>query len=244
MIFHTQCLKSWLLLCVVAFPSAYIYFLKPFIRIKGSRLLSENTATVIVYGILVLIAWITGTEGVFSRSVSGAGGGWQGWTMPASAVVMAFVCLIAEYLEAALPFRIRNGRFPSVRPAALYSEPSVRPASILSIVLAAAAEELVFRQVVIVGICTGLGWGFPAGVIVSSVLYGMNHVYFGRFSVIQKCSSGLVYSILFEAGGQCIWPPVLCHVLQNIILYCWSVRTVAKRKTAGSPEGREEFQNE
>lgn len=244
MIFHTQCLRSWLLLCVVAFPSAYIYFLKPFIRVKGSRLLSENTATVIVYGVLVLIALITGMEGIFSWSVAGIGEGGYGWIISASAVVMAFVCLVAEYLEAAIPFRIRNRRFPSVRPAAIYSEPSVRPVSILSIVLAAAAEELVFRQIIIGGICTELGWGLLAGVIVSSTLYGMNHVYFGPFSVIQKCSSGLVYSMLFVAGGQRILLPILCHILQNIILYCWSVRVTAQRRTAVTSAGGKELQNE
>lgn len=243
MLFHTPCLKLLLLLCVVAFPSAYIYFAKPFINVRGSRLLSENVATVLVYGVLILVAWLSGIDGVFAGVVVKRIA--QGWiSIMSAAACLAFINLVAEYLEASLPFLIRNRKLPSVRPAAIYSVPSLRLADILSILLAAAAEEMIFRQVVIGAICTGLGWNLWAGVAAGSLIYGMNHVYFGRFSVIQKFSSGLVYSVLFVASGSCIWPSILCHALQNILLYCWSVGKIKHKNQVITSSDREEAQNE
>ena len=243
MLFHIPCLKLLLFLCVVAFPSAYIYFAKPFINISGSRLLSENAATVLIYGVLTLIAWLSGIDGVFAGfAVKGITQGWI--CIMSAAAILAFANLAVEYLEASLPFLIRNRKLPSVRPAAIYSVPSVRLADILSIVLAAAAEEVIFRQVIIGAICTGLGWDIWAGIVAGSFLYGMNHVYFGRFSVVQKFSSGLVYSVLFVVSGSCIWPSILCHALQNILLYCWSVRKIKHKNKAITSSDREEAQNE
>ena len=243
MLFHIPCLKLLLFLCVMAFPSAYIYFTKPFINIRGSRLLSENAATVLTYGVLTLIAWLSGIDGVLAgfaiKSMT------RDWIcIMSAAAILAFVNLVAEYLEASLPFLIRNCKLPSVRPAAIYSVPSVRLADILSIVLAAAAEESIFRQVIIGAICTGLGWNPGVGVVAGSFLYSMNHVYFGRFSVIQKFSSGLVYSVLFVVSGSCIWPSILCHALQNILLYCWSVRKIKYKNQTIAYSDREEAQNE
>ena len=105
MLFHTPCLKLLLLLCVVAFPSAYIYFAKPFINVRGSRLLSENVATVLVYGVLILVAWLSGIDGVFAGvAVKRIAQGWI--SIMSAAACLAFINLVAEYLEASLPFLI------------------------------------------------------------------------------------------------------------------------------------------
>ena len=236
MIFHIPCLKLWLFLCVAAFPSAYIYFAKPFIRVRESKLLSENAATVLIYGILLLLAWIMGITGPADFSAESImDAGWKNLLF-AAAAVMGFIDLVLEYLESALPVWVRSRRLPKVRPAAVYSE-TFHISSVVSIILAAAAEELVFRQVIIGGVCEGLGWAPWAAGIVSALLYGMNHVYFGRFAVIQKCSSGLIYSMFFLTGEAGIWLCILCHVSQNIILYCWSVRITAQQKRVRVPSG-------
>lgn len=236
MIFHIPCLKLWLFLCAAAFPSAYIYFAKPFINIRQSRLLSENAATVLVYGILLVLAWVMGITGAADFSAQSIMDAGWGNLIFAAAAAMGFVNLLLEYLESALPVWMKNRSFPRVRPAAVYSE-TFHISSVVSIILAAAAEELVFRQVVIGGVCEGLGWAPWAAGIVSAVLYGMNHVYFGRFAVIQKCSSGLIYSMFFLMGESGIWLCILCHVSQNVILYCWSVRKTLQQKRYKASSG-------
>lgn len=244
MIFHIPCLKLLLFLCVAAFPSAYIYFAKPFIKIRESRLLSENAATVLIYSILLVLALLMGmTDPADFSAESVMDAGWKNLLF-AAAAAMGFVNLAIEYLESALPVWIKNQRLPKVRPAALYME-TFHVSSIISIILAATAEELIFRQVIIGGVCEGLGWEAWPAAIVSAVLYGMNHVYFGRFAVIQKCSSGLIYSMFFLSGETGIWLCILCHVSQNIILYCWSVRKTMKQKRFEVPSGnRKELGND
>lgn len=233
MIFHIPCLKLWLVLCIMAFPSAYIYFAKPFIRIRDSRLLSENAATILIYGILMLLACLMGLQGNFVFSAKSAPEILWIPISAAAAVLMGFANLGIEYLEAALPFWKKNRKFPALRPAAIYAE-SFHLSSVVSIVLAAGLEELIFRQVIIGGVAAGLGWDPWAAVLVSSFVYGMNHVYFGRFQVIQKWSSGLVFSLLFTLCGGSIWPCVVCHATQNLALYGWSIR---KTNKAGKQEG-------
>ena len=232
MIFHIPCLKLWLVLCIMAFPSAYIYFVKPFIRISGSRLLSENAATILIYGLLMLLACLMGLQGNFAFSAKSTPEVFWILISFTAAVLMGFANLGIEYLEAALPFWKKNHKFPALRPAAIYAE-SFRLSSVISIVLAAGLEELIFRQVIMGGIAEGLGWNPWAAVIVSSFVYGMNHVYFGRFQVIQKWSSGLVFSLLFVLSGS-VWPCVVCHATQNLALYGWSVR---KTNKTGKQEG-------
>ncbi len=232
MIFHIPCLKLWLVLCITAFPSAYIYFAKPFIKIRDSRLLSENGSTILIYGILLLLACLMGLQGNFVFSAKSTPGILWLSISAAAAVLMGFANLGIEYLEAALSFWKKNHKFPALRPAAIYAE-SFHLSSVISIVLAAGLEEMIFRQVIMGGIAEGLGWNAWAAVLVSSFIYGMNHVYFGRFQVIQKWSSGLVFSLVFVLSGS-VWPCVVCHATQNLALYGWSVR---KTNRAGKQEG-------
>ena len=232
MIFHIPCLKLWLVLCIMAFPSAYIYFAKPFIKVRDSRLLSENGSTILIYGLLLLLACLMGLQGSWGIPAKAAP---QGLLLTAgfvAAVLLGFANLGIEYLEAAVPFWKKNRKFPALRPAAIYAE-SFHLSSAVSIVLAAGLEEMIFRQVILGGIGAGLGWDPWIAALVSAFLYGMNHVYFGRFQVVQKWSSGLVYSLLFIICGS-VWPSVLCHGTQNMVLYGLSVR---KTKKTAKQEG-------
>jgi membrane protease YdiL (CAAX protease family) len=42
---------------------------------------------------------------------------------------------------------------------------------------------------------------------------------FGRVAVVSKTASGLVYGGLYLLGGGSLWPPVVAHGLQNVILF-------------------------
>ena len=79
--------------------------------------------------------------------------------------------------------------------------------SFISIIAAAALEEMVFRQIMIGGIFGSMSLDPLPAVILSGFFYGMNHVYFGRFAVIQKFSSGIVFALLYVLGGGNIFLP-------------------------------------
>ena len=220
--FHIQCLSEVLILCVIIFPSAYIYFLKPFVQIGDNVLLSENLGTVIVYSILLIIGVLTGTAGFADLQPSC-------WIQPGIslliyplAVAAGGFNVAAEYAEAAAPILRRTGRLPALRPARIY-QGRFSLVNFCSIIAAAALEELVFRQFMMGGVLRALETAPWLAVILSAFFYGMNHVYFGRFAVIQKITSGLVFALIFAAGGGNVIPCILCHVTQNLILYFCAV---------------------
>ena len=107
--FHIQCLKELLFLCVIVFPSAYIFFLKPFVLPKGNRLLAENLSTVMVYGALTAFGVLTGSAGE-AAPLPGA-------AFFVLAAALGIVNVGMEYVEAALPVLKRNGSLPRLRPA-------------------------------------------------------------------------------------------------------------------------------
>lgn len=228
MTFHTQCLSEVLLLCVILFPSAYIYFLKPFVQIRNNALLSENLATIIVYGLLVVLGAAAGTAGIADPGIyQPAASGVRLLIYPLAVAAGGFN-VAAEYFEAAVPALRRTGRFPALRPAGIYKG-GFSFLNFCSIIAAASLEELVFRQFMMGGILQSLG-AYPwLSVLLSAFFYGMNHVYFGRFAVVQKITSGLVFASLYAAGGGNMIPCILCHVTQNLILYFHAVSQSGKK---------------
>ena len=222
--FPIQCLKYLMLLFVMVFPSAYLYFLKPFIRLKNNRMLEENLSTIIVYGLLLLLAAAFGSRGEWYMGSL--------WFFYPAAVLMGFVNVGAEYLEAAVPVKRKTGKFPRIQPTSVYRG-GFSSARLLSLILAAALEELIFRQIVISGILVPMGLDIWAAAVLSAFFYSLNHVYFGRFAVIQKMTSGMVYSALFVLSGGNILVSILCHCVQNLSLFIFTVyRTDSRRNKA------------
>lgn len=79
-------------------------------------------------------------------------------------------------------------------------------------------EELLFRGFVFYA----LGALFPAlpaiGVLlISTVLFGLGHLYQGPKEALQPMALGLVFGALYLAFGT-IWPCVVLHVLQDLVI--------------------------
>lgn len=228
MTFHTQCLNEVLMLCVILFPSAYIYFLKPFVQIRNNALLSENLVTVIIYGLLVVMGAVTGYAGVIDHQIYHLTELDAYILIYPLAVVAGGFNIAAEYIEAAVPVLCRTGKLPALRPASMYKN-RFSFLNFCSIIAAASLEELVFRQFMMGGILQSLGVYPWLSILLSAFFYGMNHVYFGRFAVIQKVTSGLIFALLFIISNGNIIPCILCHVTQNLILYFHAVSRSDKK---------------
>lgn len=224
MIFHTQCLKDILFLFVIMFPSAYIFFLKPFIHFKSSKILSENICTVIVYGLLAICGILMGDMGGFSVGPAA----W--WVV--LAVVLGLGVILVEFILAAAPFLIKGQKMPKLKPVSMYYG-RFKILDFLSIIAAAALEEIIFRQYMIGGLFVQLNVNIVFGIIISSFAYSMNHVYFGRFAVLQKMSSGLIFSTIYVLSGNNILLSVICHITQNLWLYFFSVSKWQKNSGKG-----------
>lgn len=221
MTFHIPCLRTLLYLFIIVFPSAYVFFLKEICFSRKSKLLQDNLPVIIVYGMLTAIGLFSALMGNFKLDSS------LYW-YPLAIIVGAFNISI-EYFEAALPVYLKQKKFPNLSPTSVYKEP-FSLTGLLSIFFAATLEELVFRQFMISGIFIELGLPIVLMILLSSLFYAINHVYYGTFVVLQKFTSGLVFSIVFVMSGYNIIIASLCHFTQNLLLYLYSVDKKRRRR--------------
>lgn len=85
-------------------------------------------------------------------------------------------------------------------------------------------EELLFRQLWSGILIVNLGlpiWGY---IVISSVAYGFNHLYYGLSTFLQKVSTGTILALLFWYSGGVILIPIIAHTLQNAIILIWGRR--------------------
>jgi membrane protease YdiL (CAAX protease family) len=162
------------------------------------------------YAAIVLAVWAVRPE-LFS---------WRGTTVPlvVAAVVLAPLALLIEYgIHALASYRV-NGTFPRGIAVQAFWRRRLSPTDHLLVGTVAVGEEILYR-----GIWIGvlLSFGLPTLVAagISSVAYGINHLAFGRTSVIAKTVTGLLYCSLYLVGGKSIWLPILSHCLQNTMLF-------------------------
>jgi membrane protease YdiL (CAAX protease family) len=94
----------------------------------------------------------------------------------------------------------------------------------LLLTLIAFGEEVVFRQIWIGALERSFGFAAPWALIVSALMYGINHIHFGWPSVLAKTAAGLVYGGLYLLDDRSLWSPFLAHALQNAILLAVAVK--------------------
>lgn len=82
----------------------------------------------------------------------------------------------------------------------------------------AVAEEVIFRGVGLHLLVTELGWPAAAAVGLTAVGYGLNHLYFGPLTVLQKSVTGVLLGVLFLASGHSLLVVVVAHGVQNVAI--------------------------
>ncbi len=85
-------------------------------------------------------------------------------------------------------------------------------------ILYAITEEFIFRHLWSVVILDNLGWDIIVFIILSSVVYGFNHLYYGFTTFLQKTVSGIFLAVIFLLSGRNIIISITAHSLQNIII--------------------------
>ncbi len=92
--------------------------------------------------------------------------------------------------------------------------------------IGAFGEEMVFRGYVlnrIAQVLRGSKTGWAAGALLSSLIFGLGHIYQGPTGVILSSTAGLVYCGAYVLDGRRLWAPVLIHGLYDstafLILY-------------------------
>jgi len=85
---------------------------------------------------------------------------------------------------------------------------------------AAFGEEFLYRGFILENVRRILGGGnraMVAAIIDQAVLFGGDHAYQGPVGMIPIGVGGIVYGLLYWAGGRCLWPLILGHGVVDTI---------------------------
>ncbi|MBX3745295.1 MAG: CPBP family intramembrane metalloprotease [Verrucomicrobiae bacterium] len=200
-----------LILAATAYPSGFGHSLH---HTFGGRPGSVTTAYL---GVLLLpyvavafaIVWMR--PGLIAFAPASAG-----WL--AMAVLAAPVALGMELGIHGLRAYRATGRFPRFELPPIWRV-RFRPTDRLLVGAIVVGEEVFYRQVWLGVAMASLGWAMPVALAAGSVAYGLNHLAFGGWTVVSKSLCGAVYGLLFLAAGGSLWPAIVAHGLQNVLLF-------------------------
>ncbi len=150
------------------------------------------------------------------------------WFYPA-AILLGVLCIIFEYLINGLYIYLRKGTFPKrFRVHSLWARCN-KPHHLVLIFLIVAGEELIFRQMMFSMLSGFFGYSFLQTLMLTSFLYGLNHIFMGFGTTGTKFLTGMIYGGLYYASGSSIIVPVVIHYVQNIMLLRpqWIVKNYA-----------------
>lgn len=185
---------------------------------------------VVPLAVLVLAAWMARPP-LLRLSVDLP---WPGLALALAAVPVAF---FLEYLvTAAATYRPGMRFFRTMALQPLW-QGRLRAQDHAYLVLIAVGEELVYRQIWLSSLIATFGLSAPVALLLSSIAYGLNHLYFGPVAVVTKSLMGLIYGGLFLYGGHNIWLPMIAHVLQNSLLLALTARANAEARRAEGETG-------
>jgi uncharacterized protein len=125
------------------------------------------------------------------------------------AVGAGIAALLVEYLIGAIALR-RLGRL------ARHSLAGGGWVAALAVSASAVAEEVLFRGIALPLAAALIGTAGAVGA--TAVVYGLNHLYFGRLAVVQKTVTGLGFGLLFVLSGQSLLVVIAAHLVQNLIV--------------------------
>ncbi|BCB75559.1 hypothetical protein GCM10022251_28270 [Phytohabitans flavus] len=138
------------------------------------------------------------------------------WYWYAAAAAFGFLAPVLEWAVGAAVLAIRHRRLAGIALHRLAGGGSALV--VLAAVGAAAAEEVLFRGVGLHLLEGVLGWPAAAALAITAVVYGLNHLYFGAMTVVQKTVTGVGFGLLYLLGGHNVLVPLVAHVVQNVVV--------------------------
>ena len=151
-------------------------------------------------------------------------------TMPAFlplvllAPFVGIACVFLEYLVGILVLFLRTKQLVTRMVVhSMYSGATrIVITDIMSIMALVIGEEFVLRQLLYNLLTTDFVMALWIVILLCTVAYAVNHLYFGAASVIAKLPSGLLYILLFYFSGLSIGVVIVAHATQNLTLLALS----------------------
>jgi len=135
-----------------------------------------------------------------------------------AALLLVPVALLLEYTVHTLAKYRTSRRLIRGITVPRFWQGQLSPLQYVLLELIVVGEEIIYRQIWLGVLEDSLGLPVLSSLAISSVFYGLNHLYFGATSVLSKTLTGLLYGGLYVLGGRSIWLPIATHGLQNLAL--------------------------
>lgn len=207
MIFPIHYLKPILILIAIVFPCTLTGF---FISMQKDQrfVLSINSIT---YLFLILLCIWTGFVEMIQLPDNLL------WYL--IGIVMGFICIYFEIFIGKFIYYLKTKVW--LRKVEIHESVKVKHwlIDIAFILIGALGEEMIFRQILFYITMDIFGWSSIFVLLFSSIIYGLNHIFFSRVAVVQKVFSGVIFSLLFLLSNNSVIIPILAHFTQNLILY-------------------------
>lgn len=204
---HIHYLSALLVLFAIIYPTSFVGILMR-LNLGNFNALFPNA---LVYLILSVLCYFTGYIGIVKYKTN--------VYFYFIALISSTFCIYLEFLEGKLAHFIKYHFWPKK----IKIHESMNTNSIIFdifvIAIGAIGEEIIFRQTFFNIVYTVLGFNIYIVIILSSLVYAINHMYFGTNAVLQKFITGMIYSSLFVLSGYVLIVPVIVHFSQNMILY-------------------------
>ena len=221
MYYHIRYLNIIIIICMISFPSAFIFFANAVPSKKMSSACKNAVTTCIVYGLLSAGVYGLGYIKYVDLSLS---------FYVVVGIITGVLIIFLELLLAELKVKKEYGKFTKfIDPPKSYVE-KFNALNMILIICGASLEELVYRQIIIRELTYNrMMSGAIAGILISASFYAINHIYFSNFTVLQKLFSGMIFSLLFVASGYNLLSCIVAHSTQNLLLYLFGTYTYQRR---------------
>lgn len=133
-------------------------------------------------------------------------------------VIAVAVGAVGPAWEIGLGYAVALVRRRRVDRVALHGSAPQRTIAVVSVCIVAVAEEVIFRWIGIDLLTSQLGWPVWAAIAVTSIVYGLNHLFYGWPTVGQKMVTGAIYGTLYVVSGHAVLVPVIVHVVHNVVV--------------------------
>ncbi|WP_203906875.1 CPBP family intramembrane glutamic endopeptidase [Rhizocola hellebori] len=154
-------------------------------------------AVLMVAGLAIAVSPV---EGLFRLAIE------PRWYLYAAAA--GLIAPFFEYLIGLIALR-------KLVPLRLHERAGTGAVAVLAVLVAAIAEEMVFRGIFLPVLSELVPVMVAVGI--TSVIYGLNHLYFGWLAVVQKTLTGVGFCLLFVWSGYSVLVPIAAHAIQNLV---------------------------
>ena len=183
--------------------------------VKMSYAIRQKSFSKKTYFITLFILYINLIMGVYLLYPLALKGGYQVKSLWLFVAIIAGPCIVL--LEMSFSYLIVFLKEKKLVKIVINDLKSKERVSGVWIVLIGILEEIVYRKIWFF-ILLGIGVNVYLVILISAIVYALNHLSLGIMIFYQKLLAGIVFGLLFYVSGYLIAVPIIAHALQNCLV--------------------------